>query len=129
MRHWKNIHCLLSKISLHFLTVSWSETSSYLPTVQLDFSWVLEMSNRQNDRFAWTSDNLNSSLSGTWHHLEEIQTLGHFIQNKQILKEEPINFYRLYDNEGPLSYPYGPIISSVRPFNTLSLVQILWPVV
>ena len=86
MRH--NIHCLLSKISLHSLTASWANASSLLPTVQLDFSWTLKMSDQQNDCLARTSDNLSSSQSSTWHDPEEIQTLRHVFQDKQILKEE-----------------------------------------
>ena len=61
-----------------------------MPTVQLDFSWTLEMSDWQNDRFARPCDNLSSSLSATWHHPDKIQTLGHFFQDKQILKEQPL---------------------------------------
>ena len=63
------------------------------------------MSNRQNDRFARTSDNLSSSLKATLHHPEELQTLEHFFQDKQILKEQPINFCKLYDNEGTTQLP------------------------
>ena len=44
VRHRKNVHCPLSCINLHSLTGSRSETSSVSPTVQLDFSWTLEMS-------------------------------------------------------------------------------------
>ena len=40
----KNVHCLLSKISLHSVTASWSEASSLSPTVQLDFRWTLKCS-------------------------------------------------------------------------------------
>ena len=101
----KERYCLLSKISLHSLTASWSEDSSLSSTVQLGFSWFLEMSGPQNDRFARTYDNLNSSLSETWHHPEKVQTLEHFFQDKQILKEEPINFCKLYDNEGTTQLP------------------------
>ena len=39
----KNVHCLLSKISLHSVTASWSEASSLSPTVQLDFRWTLNV--------------------------------------------------------------------------------------
>ena len=42
------INCAFDKISLISQTVLKSETRSFLPTVQLDFSWTLEMSNRQN---------------------------------------------------------------------------------
>ena len=34
-----------------------------------------------------------------------MQTLGHFFQDKEILKEEPINFCKLYDNEGTTQLP------------------------
>ena len=33
------------------------------------------------------------------------QTLGHFFQDKQVLKEEPINLCMLYDNEGTTQLP------------------------
>ena len=48
---------------------------------------------------------MSSSLSATWYHPEDIQTLGHFFQDKEILKEEPINFCKLYDNEGNTQLP------------------------
>ena len=101
----KNVYCPLTNITLHSLAASWSETSSLSPNVQLDFSWTLEMSDRENDRFARTSGSLSSSLSATWHHPEEIQTLGHLFQDKQILKEEPVNFCKLYGNEGTSQLP------------------------
>ena len=88
IRHQKNFHCRLSNISLHYVTASPSEANSLLPTVQLDFrwtleisnrqklqatnllptvqlyfSWTLEMSDRQNDRFARPSYTLKSSMS------------------------------------------------------------------
>ena len=87
------------KLACFFKAVLESEPRMFLPTVQLDFSWTLEMSDRQNHRFARTSDSLSSSMSATWHHPEKIQTLGHFLRDKQILKKEPINFCKLYDNE------------------------------
>ena len=40
------VHCLLDKIRLHLPTAHWSEANSFLPTVQLDFSCTLEMSDR-----------------------------------------------------------------------------------
>ena len=107
--HSKHVHCPLTKISLHSLAASWLESGSLSPTVQLhfskltlhmDFTWTLEMSDRQNDRFARTSDSLSSSLDATWHHPEKIQTLRNLFRDKQILKEEPINICKLYDNEG-----------------------------
>ena len=44
------------------------ESSSLSPTVQLDFSWTLEMSDRQNDQFASTSNSpvLTWLLYQTW---------------------------------------------------------------
>ena len=105
IRHQKNVHCPLTKISLHSLAASWSETCNLSPTFQLDLSWTLEMSDRQIDRFARTSDSLSSSLNAIWHHPEEIQTLRHFFRDKQILKEEPINFCKIYDNEGTTQLP------------------------
>ena len=62
VRHSKKFHCPLSKIRLHYQT-DWSEAKSYSPTVQLDFSWTLEMSDRQNDGFDGLSDSLRSSLT------------------------------------------------------------------
>ena len=88
IRHQKNFHCRLSNISLHYVTASPSEANSLLPTVQLDFrwtleisnrqklqainllptvqlyfSWTLEMSDRQNDRFARPSESLKNFVS------------------------------------------------------------------
>ena len=44
------------------------ESSSLSPTVQLDFNWTLEMSDRQNDQFASTSNSpvLTWLLHQTW---------------------------------------------------------------
>lgn len=39
--------------------------AAFNPKVQLDSSWTLEMSIRQNDWFAEPSDSLSSSLSFT----------------------------------------------------------------
>ena len=47
---------------LHLQTVLESEARIFLPTVQLDFSWTLEMSDRQNDRLARPSGSLKSSV-------------------------------------------------------------------
>ena len=55
--------CVFDKISLLLLTVLESEARSFFPTVQLEFSWTFEMSDRQNDRFARPSDTLESSVS------------------------------------------------------------------
>ena len=52
----KKIKRAFNKISLLFQTVLESEARSLLPTVQLDFSWTLEMSDRQNDRFDRQND-------------------------------------------------------------------------
>ena len=41
------------------------DSSSLSPTIQLDFSWTLEMSHRQNDRFASTSNSPSNSLGAT----------------------------------------------------------------
>ena len=38
----EKVHFPLSKVTLHFLTASWSEASNLLPIVQLDFSWILD---------------------------------------------------------------------------------------
>ena len=59
----KKINCASDKISLLLQTVLESEARIFLQTVQLDFSWTLEMSDRQNDRFARPSDSLKSSVS------------------------------------------------------------------
>ena len=59
----KKINPAFHKINLLFQTVLKSEGGSLLPTVQLDFSWALEMSNRQNDRLARPSDSLSNSMS------------------------------------------------------------------
>ena len=56
------INCA-DEISLLLQTVLESEANSLSPTVQLDFSWTLEMSDRQNDLFARPSDTLKSYIS------------------------------------------------------------------
>ena len=62
-RHCKKVHCTLSKFRLHSLTASWPKASSLSQTVQLDFSWILEMSDRQKDPFARPSESLSNSLN------------------------------------------------------------------
>ena len=47
----KKINPAFDKISLLFQAVLESEARSLLPAVQLDFSWTIQMSDRQNDRF------------------------------------------------------------------------------
>ena len=59
----KKIDNDFDKISLLFQTALESEATSFLPTDQLDFSWTLKMSDRQNDRFARPSDSVKRSLS------------------------------------------------------------------
>ena len=59
----KKINCAFDKIRLLLRTVLESEARSFLPTVQLDFSWTFEMSDWQNDRIARPSDSLKSSQS------------------------------------------------------------------
>ena len=63
------------KISLLFQMVFESEARSLLPTDQLDFSWTLEMSDQQNDRFARPSEGLSIPLSATLHHPETLSKL------------------------------------------------------
>ena len=63
IRHCEKVHCPLSKASLHSLIAFWPKASRRSSTVQLDFSWTLEMSDRQNDWFARPSDSLKSSLA------------------------------------------------------------------
>ena len=48
---------------MHFLTASLSEASILSPTVQLDFTWTLEMSDWQNDWFGSPSGSLRNSLT------------------------------------------------------------------
>ena len=57
------INRAFDKISLLFQTVFELEAKSLLSTVQLEFSWTLEMSDRQNDRFARLSGSLKNSVS------------------------------------------------------------------
>ena len=73
--HCKTFHCPLSKFSLHSLTASLPEASRLSPTVQLDISWTLEMSNRQNNWFTRPSESLSSSPGATWHHAEALSKL------------------------------------------------------
>ena len=61
----KKINRAFDKISLLFQTVLELEAKILLPTVQLDFSWTLQMSDRQNDQFERPSECLSSSLSAT----------------------------------------------------------------
>ena len=64
--HWKKLrYCL--KMSLHLQAAFWTETSSPLPFVQIDFAWALDISNLQNDRFTKPSDSLRGSLSTRCH--------------------------------------------------------------
>ena len=63
IRHCKKVHFRLCKFSVHFLTTSLSESSSFSRTAQLDFSWFLEMSDQQNDPFASPSDSLSSYIT------------------------------------------------------------------
>ena len=71
------IHCTLSKFILHSLTASasWPKASRLSPTVQLYFSWTLEMSNQQNDSFARSSEGLSISSSATLNHPEALSKL------------------------------------------------------
>ena len=62
IRRCRNFQCPLSKISLHFQT-DWLEANCLSPTVQLDFSWTLEMSDQQNDWLSRPSESLKSSLT------------------------------------------------------------------
>ena len=68
----KKISNDFDRISLFFQTVSKSEAKSLLPTVQLDFSWTLEMSDWQNHRFARPSESLSISPTATLHHPETL---------------------------------------------------------
>ena len=61
--HKKKISNDFDENSLLFQTVSESEARILLPAVQLDFSSTLEMSDRQNDRFARPSESLSNSLN------------------------------------------------------------------
>ena len=51
------------KFILLFQTNLESKARGFLPTIQLDFTWTIEMSDRQNDRFASPSDGLSNSFS------------------------------------------------------------------
>ena len=62
----KKINCAFEKISQLLQTVLESESRNFLPTVQLDFSWTLQMSDPQNDWFARRSDTLKSSVSNIY---------------------------------------------------------------
>ena len=59
----KKINRAFDKISLLFQTVLELKAKRLLQTVQLEFSWTLEMSDRQNDRFARLSDSLKNFVS------------------------------------------------------------------
>ena len=59
----KKIRNDFDKIGLLSLTVSESEGRSLLATVQLDFSWTLDMPDQQIDRFARAIGSLSNSFS------------------------------------------------------------------
>ena len=59
----KRTNRAFDKVSLLFQTALESEARTFLQTVQLDFSWTLEMYDWRNDPFARPSDSLRSSLS------------------------------------------------------------------
>ena len=59
----KRINNDFDKISLLFQFVLKSEARRPLPTAQLDFRWTLDMSDRQTDWFARTSDSLSNFFS------------------------------------------------------------------
>ena len=82
----KKFYNNFDKISLLFQTVFASESRSLLPTVQLDFSWTLEISNRQNDQFARPSEGLSISPSATLHHPEALSKLSENSFTKMFLK-------------------------------------------
>ena len=60
-KQMKKINLASNEISLHFETVLELESRELLPTVHLDFSWTLKISDQQNDWFAKASDSLGSS--------------------------------------------------------------------
>ena len=82
----KKFNKIFDKISLLFQTVFESETRSLLPTVQLDFSWTLEMSDQQNDRLVRLSEGLSISPSATLHHPEALSKLSGKFFTKIFLK-------------------------------------------
>ena len=47
----KKLNCSFDKINLLLPTVLESDSRTFLPTVQLDFSWALKVSDQQNDQF------------------------------------------------------------------------------
>ena len=47
----KKLNCAFDKINLLLPSVLESDSRTFLPTVQLDFSWALKVSNQQNDQF------------------------------------------------------------------------------
>ena len=59
----KKIIPAFDEISLVFQTVLESEARNLLPSVQLEFSCSLKMSDRQNDRFTRPSESLKISVS------------------------------------------------------------------
>ena len=59
----KKVNSAFDKTGLLLQTALESEAKSLLPTFQFDYSWTVEMSDRQNDWFAKPSDSLDRSLS------------------------------------------------------------------
>ena len=60
--HCTKFHCSLNKTSLDYQTVIHQRLSLSV-SIQLDFSWTLEMLSCQDDRFARSSGSLRSSLT------------------------------------------------------------------
>ena len=93
----KKISNDFDQISLVVQTVFESEDRSFSQTVQLDFSWTLEMSDQQIDRFARPSESLSSSPVATRHHPEALSRANSFKVDEfsnQPLKKFNINFYK-----------------------------------
>ena len=75
IRHSKKAHCALNKFSPHSLTACWSKASRRSATVQLDFSYTLEMFDQRNHRFARPSESLSISPSASLNHPEALLKL------------------------------------------------------
>ena len=63
----KNVHGTWTKITLKYQTTDISQVSSFWPTVQLDFSCALRISDWYNDQIAMQFGNLSRPVTSAWH--------------------------------------------------------------
>ena len=69
----KNVHGTWTKITLKYQTTDISQVSSFWPTVQLDFSCALRISDWYNDQVAMQFGNLSRPVTSAWHQQDFLQ--------------------------------------------------------